>query len=337
MVHPTVVGIFIAIFANVSVNVGLNLQKYAHMQVQESDESRSERASTGPLQIGGVFKNKIWILGLITQLGGEAGNMAAYSFAATSIVAPLGAVGLLTNLLISTSVLGEEFRGRDVVGALGCASGASLIAINAPTNELRMSQYDILYNVIGTANFWMFYIAVTMSGVAVWLMHRRNMIRNVGAPLGVSVTFASYTLLSVKSVSLMIQETVAGDSQLKFGLFWIMILFLAISGPGQVYWLNQALGQFNASLVVPSYYVCFSITAISVGGIVFRDFRDMSTTSTLFFAFGALISIVGVLIINSKRAEGCESTATSMKMVKNPTFKNDADISVPLIDPKCDI
>ena len=41
----------------------------------------------------------------------------------------------------------------------------------------------------------------------------------------------------------------------------------------QVFHLNQAMRHFPASMVVPVYYITFTIASISGGGIVFGDFR----------------------------------------------------------------
>jgi len=64
-----------------------------------------------------------------------------------------------------------------------------------------------------------------------------------------------FTLFAVKSISLLIQQSALDKSgdQLSSPIFIAMVPVLAVSGPGQVYWLNQALGNFEASSVVPSY------------------------------------------------------------------------------------
>jgi len=41
---------------------------------------------------------------------GELGNLIAYGYAESTVVAPIGAVGVLCSALIATFVLGEPFR-----------------------------------------------------------------------------------------------------------------------------------------------------------------------------------------------------------------------------------
>ena len=114
-------GVSISLVANLLINVGLNLQKIAHsaQQAERDAKERDEQGLPGREHVtspngsyrsdhtpiaadGGVFLSFRWVIGLAIQLMGESGNMVAYSFAATSIIAPLGAVGLLANLVIAT-------------------------------------------------------------------------------------------------------------------------------------------------------------------------------------------------------------------------------------------
>ena len=110
----TLTGVTISLVANLLINVGLNVQKIAHSAHEKKhlneDESAGRVAGRSPGGSShhstgadvGAFCSIRWVTGLIIQLTGESGNMVAYSFAATSIIAPLGAVGLLANLVIAT-------------------------------------------------------------------------------------------------------------------------------------------------------------------------------------------------------------------------------------------
>lgn len=310
MGHSTLIGVVISLVANVCVNCGLNIQKWAHMKTAiQSEIQPIEKRPVGAISARvdvakpNVFKSCTWALGLAVQLSGEAGNMVAYSFAATSIIAPLGAVGLLTNLLIATVFLGEPFRSRDAVGALGCGAGAAVIAIFAPATDLAITHQRLVDGVLLRPAAMVFFAVAVAAGVTMFWMFKTGKVYKVWAPLLVSAAFAVFTLFAVKSISLLIQQSALDKSgdQLSSPIFIAMVPVLAVSGPGQVYWLNQALGNFEASSVVPSYYVFFSITAIAVGGVVFHDFQNMPYNNIGFFACGVALCIAGVLVINSGR------------------------------------
>ena len=84
-------------------------------------------------------------------------------------------------------------------------------------------------------------------------------------------------------------------------VFIALIPVAVVSGPCQIYWLNQGLAVFSASAVVPTYYVFFSLSAIIVGGLVYGDFDHMHYRSIAIFLGGVAMCISGVFIINSGR------------------------------------
>lgn len=81
------------------------------------------------------FRNATWWTGMVMQVAGELFNFAAYTFAPAVLVAPLGALSVLTGTVLGAYFLGERL---DVVGRLGCAMalvGSVLIVANAPPDR----------------------------------------------------------------------------------------------------------------------------------------------------------------------------------------------------------
>jgi drug/metabolite transporter (DMT)-like permease len=81
------------------------------------------------------FRNPTWWTGMVMQVAGELFNFAAYTFAPAVLVAPLGALSVLTGTVLGAYFLGERL---DVVGRLGCAMclvGSVLIVANAPPDK----------------------------------------------------------------------------------------------------------------------------------------------------------------------------------------------------------
>lgn len=71
----------------------------------------------------------------------------------------------------------------------------------------------------------------------------------------------------------------------------------ADDGPAQLKFLNQAMGHFDSSRVVPTYYVTFTICSISGGGVVLQDFWRFSTAGAVGFVAGCLLCFLGVGLI----------------------------------------
>jgi drug/metabolite transporter (DMT)-like permease len=46
------------------------------------------------------------------------GNFTAYGFAPATLVAPMGAISVIVNAGVSSILLGEDFRRRDLTGSL---------------------------------------------------------------------------------------------------------------------------------------------------------------------------------------------------------------------------
>ena len=75
-----------------------------------------------------------------------------------------------------------------------------------------------------------------------------------------------------------------------FGFFSLVLV--------SVYWINRALAEFPASTVIPSFYILFTLQAICVGALVFRDFTGTVAERNSIFFGGIIISVIGVAIIN---------------------------------------
>eukprot|EP00039_Didymoeca_costata_P005603 m.82919 g.82919 ORF g.82919 m.82919 type:complete len:455 (-) comp12894_c0_seq4:1654-3018(-) len=289
-ISPKLLGVLISVGANVIINIGLNIQKYAHTQRQRTG---------GKSMITGT-----WIIGLSTQLFGEIGNMVSYMYAAASVVAPLGSVGLVANCVIATCCLGERLRLFDVIGAFLGAGGATMVAIFAPSTTLQLTSHQLLYDVLSKVTCYTYLPAVFALGVFVWIYLHLSSKMYLLLPLVISACAATFTVLSVKCGSLLAQSMIQDDTstELKKPYFYICIGMLAIFGPVQILWMNRALSAFPATSVVPSYYVMFTLAAILVGGVVFRDFRFMDWLEVGFFIGGTVLCLCSVVLINVGRS-----------------------------------
>ena len=91
------VGIILALSGNVLISVSLNTQKYAH----NANEAR------GTAKVS-YLRLKLWWIGMGLMALGETGNFLAYAYAPATVVAPLGAVSVISNCFLARFVLGEQ-------------------------------------------------------------------------------------------------------------------------------------------------------------------------------------------------------------------------------------
>lgn len=77
-----------------------------------AEDNKSDKDSHGSRA---YLKSPLWWLGMVLLVAGEFGNFLSYSFAPASLVAPLGAVALISNCFVSPLFLRERFRWSDLV------------------------------------------------------------------------------------------------------------------------------------------------------------------------------------------------------------------------------
>lgn len=69
---------------------------------------------------------------------GECGNFLAYGYAQASIIAPLGTVALVSNVILAPLMLREPFRSRDLGGIVIAIIGTVVVVVNSKENEIKV-------------------------------------------------------------------------------------------------------------------------------------------------------------------------------------------------------
>ena len=115
-------GICLALGGNLLVSVALNVTKHAH------NVNQRETVPKPYVQL------PLWWLGFGATVVGELGNFAAYGFAQASVIAPLGAVSVLSNAFIAALILREGFRLRDFFGCVLCVGGGVVIVLSSTSH-----------------------------------------------------------------------------------------------------------------------------------------------------------------------------------------------------------
>eukprot|EP00834_Sanchytrium_tribonematis_P002630 NODE_85_length_22232_cov_1.318619.p14 type:complete len:196 gc:universal NODE_85_length_22232_cov_1.318619:20236-19649(-) len=156
-VYSSWIGILTAILGNIVISLALNLQKYAHLKLQETEVSNEYRYLDEP----------IWWAGLGLLIVGECGNFIAYSFASASIVAPLGTVALIANTVFAPFILKEAFRRKDLKGVLCAVIGAILVVISSKHNEQQIDAFLLMQCLFQTKFVIYFLVSLLVVGALV--------------------------------------------------------------------------------------------------------------------------------------------------------------------------
>lgn len=117
---PVFVGILVGLVASFVQSLGLTIQRKSHLQNDSRPADQQRKAHRRPL----------WLLGFAIFISSNLfGTVFQIGALPIVILAPLGAVSLLWNALLSRILLGDLFSARTLAGTLLIAGGATLIAI----------------------------------------------------------------------------------------------------------------------------------------------------------------------------------------------------------------
>ncbi|KAJ3279998.1 NIPA-like protein 3, partial [Rhizoclosmatium sp. JEL0117] len=102
-------------------------------------EARRQMPSSDSLQkklnFGELVRNPIWILGFIIFASAQLLNFAALQFAPQSLVAPLGSISLVVNVVAAPLINKEKYSWKDIVGGIFIIGGSSMTVVFAGVNS----------------------------------------------------------------------------------------------------------------------------------------------------------------------------------------------------------
>ncbi|XP_029958081.1 NIPA-like protein 2 [Salarias fasciatus] len=314
-------GIIISICGNVLISVSLNIQKYAHVR-------QSQRGSKP------YYTSALWWCGVVLMGVGELGNFAAYGFAPASLIAPLGCVSVIASAIISVVFLKETVRASDIVGGSLAITGTYVLVTFAPHTSTHITAHLVQYYSVSWYFLLYLFLEIVLFCILLYLYKVRK-VKHIVIVMLLVALLASLTVISVKAVSGMITESIKGQLQLIYPIFYIMLLVMIASCAFQIKFLNQAMKMFDATEVVPINFVFFTASAILAGIVFYQEFEGLALLNIFMFLFGCLLSFLGVFLITRNRPKikqqdrnfiamsripGTRHTDTVQPEAKTPTY-----------------
>ncbi|KAJ8305607.1 hypothetical protein KUTeg_016152 [Tegillarca granosa] len=323
------IGCILAIGGNLLISISLNLQKFTHLKNAEKTEDVH------------YTQQPLWWIGLSLMVIGEIGNFSAYGYAPASLVAPLGTTTVVANLFLAAAFLKEKIRAENLFGIVYnfdlfskyiyllvtinipdtlrsalAVIGAFLLVTFAPKKDKVFSGSEVL-TAVTQVSFIIYVTIEVVALVVLFIMLYKLEMNYVVVILLITSITASFTVISAKAVSGMLQLSVAGYSQFMYPMLYIMILVMTVTAVIQIKYLNLAMKNFNSTVVVPTNFVFFTISAIMAGIIFYKEFWGMKPLDICMFLIGCLMSFVGVYFITMRRA------SSSGKDEARPTEKEE--------------
>src|SRR5665648_113680 len=112
-----------------------------------------------------------------------------------------------------------------------------------------------------------------------------------------SGTLGGLSVLFCKMVACLVFTSVYGELQILNWTFMLVLLLLAITLSGQLYFLAEALRFFDVLYLVPIFQLVFTAVTTITGAIFFQECSEFTTEQSLSFGAGLLLTLIGMLLI----------------------------------------
>ena len=292
------VGVILALSGNVIISASLNIQKYTH---------NLNQASSG----GAVAYTDIplWWAGMGLMVLGETGNFLAYAYAPATLVAPLGAVTVVSNCIIAHYVLRERVCKRNMAGVVLAIIGAVFIVIYAPDSQKQLTM-DLLEQYMMESSFIVFILGIVLAIVGLFLLDEEYKRKYVIFYVLICSLCGSLTVMCVKGVSTALVLTMNGAGHPFANILpWVLLCVLLVTTVVQIRILNLAMMHFGASEVVPVYYVLFTFCSVVGGMVLYKEYHvhcpagEEYCNNLILFLFGIVVTFAGVFLITFAKHE----------------------------------
>ncbi|CAL8286967.1 unnamed protein product [Merluccius merluccius] len=208
----------------------------------------------------------------------------------------------LASAIISVAFLKETLRATDIIGGALTITGTYVLVTFAPHNSTHITALLVRYYVMSIYFIIYLFVEVILFCFLLYLYKMKGC-KHVVVVLLLVALLASLTVISVKAVSGMITESMKGNLQLVYPIFYVMLVIMVVSCAFQIKFLNQAMKMFDATEVVPINFVFFTTSAIIAGIVFYQEFEGLAPLNICMFLLGCLLSFFGVFLITRNRTQ----------------------------------
>ena len=254
-----------------------------------------------------------WQAGISLFAVGNILNFVSFGFAAQSLLAALGSVQFVSNVVFARFVLGERVTWR-VLGATALIVGGCILLVSFGSHASDLLKASQLVRAYGNPAYITYLVFMFVGvGLSYWLYRAgKKAVANPATPprarsrwhRSLPISYAAFSgllgtqsVLFCKALSTLLRTTLHGKSQLGSWFFWVSLLALALTAVFWVSRLNKGLRLFPATVIVPTMQISWTLFSIVSGMIYYREYRSFTTLSALMFAGGVGLVFVGVWLL----------------------------------------
>ena len=334
--HMWLLGVVINLIGSLSINLSTNFIKLAHTRNQrtqaESPDEPQPKLFSAPKKWWNYKGNgnRIWLVSIIVFAVANIANFASFAFAAQSLLAALGSVQFISNVVFSKLVNKEAWSVWIVLGTLVIVAGCVLLVVfgshESPTYtaqeliRLYSNPGYIIYLCVGGGAVVLTYLVYQLGKRRVKQVGTKS--ESVGGawyrwlPIcyaTFSALIGTQSVLFGKSMSLLLRTTLSGDSQAGNWYTWVVVVLFLCTAAFWMIRFNKALRLFPVSIIMPVLQVGWVILSMVSGSVYFQETADMGTVEKIMFGVGTVVLIAGVWLITTSSASSDRRRTKSVK------------------------
>ena len=327
-------GVAASVVGSITLNLGINIQKLAFVRHNALPVNNRPQ----------IYRNPLWLLGLLVFLFGNTGDAVGLTFTAQSVITPLGSISLVSNLIFAWLLVGEKLDRATAIGTLFIVIGV-ILTVSSGNNECTSFTLDQLILLFSQGGFLAFaalhicclacllrflyvkekeILSVGLHG----LNHNTRLLLRLAYPVTGSL-FATWTVLLVKSFGELIKQSVrSGESEFQRVEGWLIVLGVLASFPLQYMCIQQGLRHFSAMYIVPVFSSAWTIGSVTIGALFWKEFTNFRQEQYFFFFFGIAIITLGIFLLQQRNVQVIpEETGGNPRAQNESTDGNDAIVT----------
>lgn len=218
-----------------------NVIKLAHARLDElgEDEQTGGTRTRPPWYNLRLAPNRLWLTAMVVFVVANLANFASFAFAAQSLLAALGSIQFVSNVVFARLVNKERITRQTVVGTLVIVAGCIVLVLFGSHDSPVYTVGDLLalygnpgyiaYLCVGAT------VAVASYG-AFWWIRRTTGRRSLALYVLFSAVVGTQSVLYGKSLSLLFRAALDGTNVAAHWYSWVcLVAFLAAA----VYWVRR--------------------------------------------------------------------------------------------------
>eukprot|EP00425_Heterocapsa_triquetra_P032398 CAMPEP_0195121170 /NCGR_PEP_ID=MMETSP0448-20130528/123629_1 /TAXON_ID=66468 /ORGANISM="Heterocapsa triquestra, Strain CCMP 448" /LENGTH=387 /DNA_ID=CAMNT_0040158637 /DNA_START=59 /DNA_END=1222 /DNA_ORIENTATION=- len=252
-------------------------------------------------------------------------DMAAYSFAAQSLIAPFGGLDVVWNALLAPFILNEKMTFRRGLGCALIVAGTSMAgAFGNHTDSEYTIEYieETVVNVRVLVYFCFFFLWFLVNRFFLMQQPVGSSIR--GVSLGCTAGTLAGNMFCVKASIELIQRSIH-EGEGEIWLHWlpyVMLAGAAFFALSNVVYMTKGLQEYEALFMVTIYEGSMIVSGCVSGAIVLLDLKGVEPWRVALYMTGVLIIVVGMYVIFSQEEMDKSSYTAGNASIATTEFRS---------------